>query len=57
MSGLLRQLNVPDGGDPDVLTPSRADEHPAEDYKTKDKRVQTAKAIQGEIFPEARNFR
>nr|WP_199078958.1 error-prone DNA polymerase [Pedobacter sp. ASV19] len=57
MSGLLRQLNVPGGGDPDVLTPSRADEHPAEDYKTKDKRVKTAKAIQGEIFPEARNFK
>ncbi|WP_316835026.1 error-prone DNA polymerase [Pedobacter nutrimenti] len=57
MSGLLRQLNVPGGGDPDVLTPSRADEHPAEDYKTKDKRVQVTKAIQGEIFPAARNFK
>lgn len=57
MSGLLRQLNIAGQDDPLEITMSRADEDPTEDYKTKDKRTQSKKAVQGEIFPAARNFK
>lgn len=57
MSALLRGLNGAEQSDPDVSTLSRADERSDEHYARKDKRVKENKVVQGEIFPQARNFK
>lgn len=57
MTGLLRDLNVAGKEEPLANTLSRADEHPSEDYRSKDKRKQKATGVQGEIFPASRDFK
>lgn len=55
LTGLLSRLNTP-GQTPDMFTLSYGDDHPADDHKNKVKGTRK-KVVQGEIFPEARNFK
>ncbi len=57
VSGLFQKLTKTKNENPQLATPSRADEKDMENYKTQDKRVQRNIALQAEIFHGGRNFK
>lgn len=57
LTHLLSQMTLSDEQHGSLTTLSRADENVDENYATKDKRTQTGKVIQTEMFPSGRNFR
>ncbi|WP_439584886.1 error-prone DNA polymerase [Dyadobacter bucti] len=57
VSGLMRELNIFEEKDPDVLTLSRADENDGEIPAGRVKKEKAARTIQTEIFPAGRNFK
>ena len=57
MSGLLREMNVAEDADELVQTLSRADEKDESAADVRNKKMQTGKVVQTEIFPTGRNFK